>query len=118
MSMESKSSLGTIRIDKDVLATIAGMGATDCIGVVGMAAKNIKDGIGALLGRDNFSKGVDVSLKNDQLNITLYIIVGYGTNIATVAANVVDKVKFNVEQYTGLSVDSINVIVQGVRVID
>lgn len=118
MSMETKASFGTIKIDKDVLATIAGMGATDCIGVVGMAAKNIKDGIGTLLGRENISKGVEINLKNNKLSITLYIIVGYGTNIATVASNVVDKVKFTMEKYTGLTVDAINVVVQGVRVID
>ena len=51
--------LGNINLSLDVVANITGNAATECYGVVGMASQKImKDGFYALLGRDNYSKGV------------------------------------------------------------
>jgi uncharacterized alkaline shock family protein YloU len=118
MSRETINENGKIVISKEVLATVAGMAATDCFGVVGMTAKNIKDGIGTLLGRDSLSKGVEIVEKDDKLSIKVYIIVGYGTKISVVAGNVMQNIKYMVETTTGLVIDNVSVIVQGVRVLD
>ena len=48
----------------------------------------------------------------------VYIIVGYGTKISEVCRNVQNKVKYNLESMLGITADAVNVIVQGVRVID
>lgn len=118
MSRETVNDNGKITISKEVLATIAGIAATDCFGVVGMSAKNIKDGIGTLLGRDSLSKGVEIEENDDHTSIKVYIIVGYGTKISVVAGNVMQNVKYAVETYTGLTIKNVSVIVQGVRVLD
>lgn len=39
------NALGTISIDKDVIATYAGSVAVECFGIVGMAAVSMKDGL-------------------------------------------------------------------------
>jgi hypothetical protein len=36
---------GVITIDNEVIARIAGQAAMECCGIVGMAAKNMKDGL-------------------------------------------------------------------------
>ena len=46
----------------------------------------------------------------------MYIIVSYGTKISEVANNVQNKVKYTLDQTLGLSVDSVNIFVQGVKV--
>lgn len=118
MGRETINENGKIIISKEVLATIAGVAATDCFGVVGMTAKNIKDGLGTLLGRDSLSKGVEIIEKDDILSIKVYIIVGYGTKISAVAGNVMQNVEYAVKNYTGLDIGNVSVIVQGVRVLD
>ena len=118
MSRETVNENGKITISKEVLSTISGMAASDCFGVVGMSAKNIKDGIGTLLGRDSLSKGVEVIEKNEHISMNVYIIVGYGTKISVVAGNVMQNVKYAVESFTGLTIDKVSVIVQGVRILD
>ena len=118
MSRETVNENGKITISKEVLATIAGMAATDCFGVVGMSAKNIKDGIGTLLGRDSLSKGVEVIEKNEHISINVYIIVGYGTKISEVSKSVQAKVKYNLETMLGITANSVNVCVQGVRTLE
>ena len=52
MLREFKTTLGTVDVAKDVLATYIGLSATNCFGVVGMSSKTIKDGFATLLGRD------------------------------------------------------------------
>ncbi|MCF6137065.1 Asp23/Gls24 family envelope stress response protein [Pseudalkalibacillus berkeleyi] len=117
MSIEMKTKYGEIDISNDVIATIAGGAAIDCYGIIGMASqKQIKDGITELLKRDNFSRGIVVRQEEDEVHIDMYIIVSYGTKISEVAHNVQTKVKYTLDQMLGLSVDSVNIFVQGVRV--
>lgn len=81
-----------------------------------MASKNASDGFWELIRGENLSKGVKISSKDNNINIELYIIVEYGTKISVIANNIIQKIKYNVENYTGLKVSSITVNVQGVRV--
>lgn len=118
MSIAIKTDYGQIDITKEVIAAIAGGAALDCYGIVGMASqKQIKDGISELLGKDNLSKGIIVRIEEDNsVNIDMYIIVSYGTKISEVAHNVQQTVKYHVDKMLGISVDSVNIFVQGVRV--
>jgi uncharacterized alkaline shock family protein YloU len=117
MSIELKTKLGQIDISNEVIATIAGGAAIDCYGIIGMASKNqIKDGLTDILRRDNFTKGVIVRQQDEEVHIDMYIIVSYGTKISEVAHNVQSKVKYTLDKTVGLSVDSVNIFVQGVRV--
>jgi uncharacterized alkaline shock family protein YloU len=119
MSIELKTKHGHIEISNDVIAAIAGGAAVDCYGIVGMASKNqLKDGLSEILRRENFSKGVVVRQENDDLHIDMYIIVSYGTKISEVAHNVQSKVKYTLNKTLGLSVESVNIYVHGVRVVN
>ena len=113
----TQTPIGRIIIADEVIATIAGLAATECYGIVGMAARRFKDGIAELLGRENLSRGVVISLKDDGIRIDLNVIVGYGTRISEVAHNVSSQVRYRVEQSTGMPVWGVNISVQGVRAI-
>lgn len=108
--------LGTIYISEDLLANIAGLAAMECYGLVGMASKKGKDGIVELLKRENLSKGVKVIENQGKLTINLYVIIEFGIKISVVAENIIDKVKYTVENLTGLKVVQVNVNVESVRV--
>ncbi|MGE7713741.1 Asp23/Gls24 family envelope stress response protein [Priestia megaterium] len=117
MSIEMKTKYGQIDISTDVIATIAGGAAVDCYGIVGMASKNqLKDGLTEILRKENFTRGIVVRQEEDDVHIDMYIIVSYGTKISEIAHNVQTKVKYTLEQTVGLTVDSVNIYVQGVRV--
>jgi uncharacterized alkaline shock family protein YloU len=117
VTIELKTELGQIDISNEVIGMIAGGAAVDCYGIVGMASKKqLKDGITEILRRENFTRGVIVRQEEDQVYIDMYIIVSYGTKISEVASNVQSKVKYTLNKTVGLSVDSVNIFVQGVRV--
>jgi uncharacterized alkaline shock family protein YloU len=109
---------GQILIDVEVLSQYAGSAAVECFGVVGMASVNMKDGLVKLLKKESISHGVNVTLEQNKISIDLHIIVAYGVSISAVAENLVSNVKYKVEEFTGMEVENINILVEGVRVVD
>lgn len=118
MALIQENEYGKIVITDQVVSTIAGQAALEGYGLVGMAAQKLQDGIGQLLGVESLRKGIVVDSHQDGLIIDVYVIVGYGTKIPEIAQNTMDKVRYTVEKLTGLNVAKVNIIVQGVRVID
>ncbi len=113
------SQYGDINISKDVIATIAGSAAVECFGIVGMAAISLKDGWVKLLKQDSLQKGIEVVVLEDgSVSLKLHIIVAYGVSIYAVSENLIETVRYKVEEHTGLKVDSVHVFVEGVRPID
>ena len=116
MAAKINTELGVISIDDNVIANIAGISAMESYGIIGMASKNATDGLFELLKSDYLSKGIRVKSKDDILTIDLHVILEYGVRISVVAENIIDRVRFNIEKFTGLKVGRINVNVQGIRV--
>ena len=103
--------LGEIQINPEVIATYAGMTAVECFGIVGMAAISMRDGLVRLLKKESLTHGINVEIDEN-------VIVAYGISISAVADNLIENVKYKVEEFTGMNVDKINIYVEGVRVID
>ena len=116
MTAKLENEYGVITIDDEVIARIAGYAALDCYGIVGMAAKNVKDGLVQLLKLESLTKGIKMTINENKINLEFHIIVDYGTNISVIANNIISTVKYKVEEYAGLKVEGINIFVDGVRV--
>ncbi len=106
---------GRVRVSNSVIAKLAGYATTSCYGVVGMAMKSGKDGVAKLLKMENMDKGIKVKAENNAINISLYIIVGYGVNMRSIGETIRSSVKYQVERAIGMSVGNIIVNIEGVR---
>ena len=110
MSAKLNNKYGCIEIDKQVISQVVYRAAMESYGLVGFSQK-IK-GIVELLKEGNIAKGVKViELEDNTIEIELFVIMQYGINIATV-----ERVKYSVENVTGIKVSKIDVNVQGIRV--
>lgn len=119
MTIEMTTEYGQIDVTNDVIANIAGGAAMDCFGIVGMSSqKQLKDGLTELLKKENLSRGIVIRQDTDHIHVDMYVIVSYGTKISEVAHNTQTKVKYVLNQMLGLSVDSVNIYIQGVQVED
>lgn len=103
-----------IRIADEVIATIAGIAASEVEDVVSMSG-NIGDGIAGMLGKKNMTKGIKVELGEKDVALDLSIVVRYGCKVHHVAKNIQDKVRAVVEDMTGMNVVEVNVNVLGVQ---
>jgi len=109
----STDAVSSLRISDEVVATIAGIAATEVDGVAGMSAGLIS-GISEMLGKKTFARGARVEVGEKETAMDLYVVVEYGVRIPEVAQRVQENVKRAVESMTGLDVVQVNVHVQGV----
>jgi len=116
MPSKTTNEYGSITIDNEVIARIAGLAAMDCYGIKGMASKSVKDGFATLLKRENLTKGIRLDIGENSVSIDLHIIVQYGTNISAIADTLVTSVKYKVEECVGINVEDINIFVEGINV--
>ena len=118
MKGRMNTGMGEITINTDVIATYAGSVAVECFGIVGMAAVNMNDGLVKLLKKDSLKHGINVTLNENKISLDFHVIVAYGVSIRAVSDNLIANVKYKVEAFTGIEVENINILVEGVRVID
>lgn len=106
---------GTIEISPTAIATLASHAVLQTYGVVGMAGSNFASDLAASLTRDP-NKGIQVRQDGGHIVIDVYVIIEYGTRIASVANSLINVVRYTVEQSIGVPVGQVNVHVQGLRV--
>jgi uncharacterized alkaline shock family protein YloU len=116
MAGKFSNTYGTIVIDEEVIAQISGITAMECYGVVGMAARNVKDGIVQLLKGESLTKGIAVKVEDEAVDLEFHVVVEYGTKISAVTDNLMSTVKYKIKDMLGLEVRQIRVYVEGVRV--
>jgi uncharacterized alkaline shock family protein YloU len=112
---EERTTLGSIHVSPNAIATVVYQAAMQSYGVVGLAPRNLAEGVANTITREP-ARGVKVHFDGDKLDIDIYVIIEYGTRVATVANSVADSVRFQVEKTVGVNVNSVNVHVQGLRV--
>lgn len=112
---EDTTSLGGIHISPGAIATIAYHATLESYGVVGLAPKNLADGIVKTITRDP-ARGLTVRYNGEDIDIEIHVIVEYGTRINSVAESVANTVRFHVEKALGLRVNKIDVHVAGLRI--
>lgn len=113
--LQIETSRGNIYYSEELIKNIVSLSVMECDGIVSMANRNLKKGSGEIL-KDKMSNLVKVSLVDKKLNIDVFVIVKYGIKIAAIANDVIQKIKYNIENYTGIIVNSITVNIQGISV--
>lgn len=106
---------GIVDVSNEYYSTLIGHAVSSCYGVSGMAAGNAVQGIASFFGRKKINHGVLVTSNGRELVVDLHIIVTYGVNIAEIVKSIIKKVRYIVEEATGLSVESVNVFVDGMK---
>lgn len=104
-----------IRISEEVIATIAGIAASETENLASMSGGFV-DGIAGILGRKSMGKGIKVEIKDNTVTIDLSIVMQYGCKIHEVARNMQTRVREAVEGMTGMQVATVSVNVLGVTV--
>ena len=108
MKGSMSTDLGIITINPEVIAKYAGSMAIECFGIVGMAAVNMKDGLVHLLKRESLTRGIHVEITEDNvITLDFHVIVSYGVNILSVSDNLMNNVKYKVEEFTGMEIKDI-----------
>ena len=108
---------GAVVIGSNVYTNIAGVAASNCFGVKGMAGRSMTDGLVHLLRKESMSKGVRVQFhEDDTISIDLHIMVDHGVNLAAVGASIISEVRYVVNKCTGTQVRAVNVYIDSMMI--
>ncbi len=116
MAVTTHNGLGKISIEDQAIAKVVKSVALDCYGIVDTVSKGIKDSLMEVLRKQPDGKGVKVVTSGDRIFITVNVIMKYGVSIMAVAESLKSSIKYSVERFTGMIVDTVNVNIVGVRV--
>lgn len=109
--------LGTVSISQEFFSALVGNAVTSCFGVAGMANGNARQDVRSFFfkKRSFIDKGVLVKMNGKALDVELHIIVTYGLNISAIVKSIVNRVRYTVEDVTGLEVRKVNVYIDAMK---
>lgn len=108
------NTFGKVSMTHSYFAELVSSAAQSGFGVAGMANADAADSLRSLLRQDAPEKGVRVAEVDGKLHIQLHIQVIYGLNIREAVKSITHRVRYVVEEATGLKVGRIKVSVDDV----
>ncbi|NWJ96353.1 MAG: Asp23/Gls24 family envelope stress response protein [Chloroflexi bacterium] len=111
----SAENLGRVEVSPNAVATIAASALENCYGVVGLAARRLRNGRAEMLRPEHAREGIQVHMEGEKIIIDLYVILEHNLRISEVAHNVMNTVQYQVQHSLGMPVEQVNVNVQGLR---
>ena len=107
---------GQVEISDQAIISVIHEAVLSCYGIVDMAPRTFRSAIGKRLGISSTQRGIGIAVEGNTLPIDLSVVCQYGSPIVTFATNVMQTVKFRVEEILGMRVDRVNINVDGLRV--
>ena len=115
MAVSTSNVYGNISISDTAIARVAKNAALECYGIVDTVSRRFTDSLSELLKKQSGGKGIKVVTSGDRIFIDVYVIIKYGVSINAVAESLKESVKYKVEKFTGMIVDTVNVNIIGVK---
>jgi uncharacterized alkaline shock family protein YloU len=114
MTQASKAQLGSVQIEKKVIAEIIASAVSQIEGV-SLRRRNLAERLMEALGQKKYP-GINIKVGgNDEVSLELKVFVCYGMNIPSVAQEVQNCVKSTVEKTIDLTLKDININIYGIE---
>jgi len=115
MSVNTSNIYGKISISDKAIAKLVSHACFESYGVVGLDSYRFIDSLKELFRKKDSTKGVIITTVGDRIYINLSIIIKFGVSISAVAESLKEVVKYKVEKFTGMIVDTIDINIIGVK---
>ena len=115
MAVNTSNVYGKISISDSAIAKVAKNAALECYGIVETVSRRFTAALSELLKKQSGGRGIKVVTSGDRIFIDVYVVIKYGVSINAVAESLQESVKYRVEKFTGMIVDTVNVNIIGVK---
>ncbi len=116
MSVSTSNAYGKISISDLAIAKVASQAAVESYGIVDTVSRRFTDSLAELLKKDAGGKGGKITTSGNRIFIDVYVLIKYGVSIEAVAESLKGAIKYKVEKFTGMIVDTVNVNVVGLKI--
>ena len=114
-SVNTSNVYGKISISDSAIAKVAKNAALECYGIVDTVSRKVTESLSELIKKSSDGRGIKVVTNGDRIFIDVNVIIKYGVSINAVAESLKEGVKYKVEKFTGMIVDTVNVNIIGVK---
>ena len=115
MAVNTNNAYGRISISDVAIAKVASYTAMESYGIVEMVSRRFTDTLSAFMKKEVGGRGIKVTTSGNRIYVDVYVVIKYGVSIAAVAESLKEAIKYKVEGFTGMIVDTVNVNVIGVK---
>ena len=115
MAVKTSNTYGNISISNKAIAKFVSQIAMDCYGIVELQHFKFFDLIVDFFKNRSVTRGVKIQTVGDRIFIDVCVVIKYGVYIKAVAESLKESVKYKVERFTGMIVDTVNVSIVGVK---
>ena len=114
--MTIENHIGSIRITNTYLYSLIAHTVSSCFGVADLNDSSPMQTVQGMISRGNAThRGIQLRTKCNKLVIDLHIITGMGANMTAITDSIRNKVRYAVEQATGIEPAAINIYIDGIR---
>lgn len=107
--------IGEIVISNEYFSKLIGQAVSSCYGVVEMVPKGMQKVKNLITKGSAVDNGIKVYGNNDSVSVEIHVVVVYGMNINAIAKSIINKIKYTVNEATGIKVDKVTVKVDGIK---
>lgn len=111
--MELKQTIGHIQISDDVISKMVGKITSATCEITSMSA-GLVESISKIWSGRSLANGIAIRRKDDLVEINVRVIMRYGSKVHEVCRELQYKVIEQIEHFTGLTIQAVNVIVEGI----
>lgn len=115
MSVNTNNAYGKISISDLAIAKVASHTAMESYGIVEMVSRRFTDSLSLLLKKKDSGRGIKVTTSGNRIYVDVYVVMKYGVSISAVAESLREAIKYKVEVFTGMIVETVNVNVIGIK---
>lgn len=115
MAVNTSNVYGKISISDSAIAKVAKNATLECYGIVDTISRRVTESLSELFKKRSSTRGIKVMTDGDRIYIDVFVVVKYGVSINAVAESLKESVKYKVEKFTGMIVDTVNVNIIGVK---
>ncbi|MBE5747437.1 MAG: Asp23/Gls24 family envelope stress response protein [Clostridiales bacterium] len=114
MSLITKNAYGNISTSALAISKVASHAAMESYGIVEMAGKK-EGGFQGSFEKKKGGKGIKITFSGTRIVVDAFVVIKYGVSITAIAESLKEAIKYKVETFTGMVVDTVNVNVVGVK---
>lgn len=107
--------IGSIRVSKAFLYSLIEHTVISCFGVADLNDFSPLETLKTKMFPSDIRRGIRLRIRKNALVVDLHIITGIGANMSAITDSIKNKVRYAIEQATGVQPAAINVYIDGIR---
>ena len=113
MALATSNLYGKIVVTDSAVRTVVGATALESYGIYGF--EGMRESSRKKVIEKVFKRAIRIDMRDNRIYIEVNVIIKYGVSIDAVTESLRSAIKYNVELFTGMNVEVVNINVLGIK---